>query len=89
MYIEFKLPSGVGGQAASMVNHLLNQELHNWADKYNIAYNTKVFKYTKRITFDDDTTYSFFAMTWNPTNKKFRSHFLNYRLVEPMDTRDK
>ena len=89
MYIEFRLPTGAGGQAATMANHFLNKELHNWSDQYNIPYNTKIHKYTKRITFDDEATYSFFAMTWNPTTKRFRSHFLDYRLVEPMDTRDK
>lgn len=89
MYIEFQLPRGASGQAAALANKLLTQELHAWSDQYSIPYNSKIFKYTKRVTFDDDTTYSFFAMTWNPTNKKFRSHLLDYRLVEPMNTRDK
>lgn len=85
MYIEFALPSGAGGQAAAYVNSLLNQELHAWSDQYGIPYNTKIHKYTKRVTFDDEETYSFFALTWNPTNKKFRSNLLKFRLVEPMN----
>jgi hypothetical protein len=85
MYIEFTLPTGAGGTAASFVNGLLNQELHAWSDRYNIPYNTKLVKYTKRITFDHDETYSFFAMTWNPQHKKFRNNLLNYRLIEPMN----
>lgn len=85
MYIEFTLPTGAGGQAAQYVNSLLNRELHKWSDQYNIPYNTKVVKYTKRITFDDDRTYAFFALTWNPQHEKFRSHLLKYRLVEPMN----
>lgn len=84
MYIEFALPTGSGGQAAAYVNSLLNKELHAWSDKYNIPYNTKIHKYTKRITFDDNETYSFFALTWNPETEKFRSYLLNYRLIEPM-----
>ena len=85
MYIEFALTTGAGGQAASFVNSLLNQELHAWSDRYNIPYNTKIVKYTKRITFDNEENYSFFAMTWNPLNKKFRNNLLNYRLIEPMN----
>ena len=84
MYIEFTLPTGAGGQAAAYVNGLLNRELHAWSDQYGIPYNTKTVKYTKRITFDQEETYSFFAMTWNPKEEKFKNHLLNYRLIEPM-----
>jgi hypothetical protein len=85
MYIEFALPTGAGGMAAQYANNLLNQELHAWSDLYDIPYNTKLVKYTKRVTFDNEETYSFFAMTWNPKNKKFRNNLLNYRLIEPMN----
>jgi hypothetical protein len=85
MYIEFALPTGAGGTAAQYVNSLLNQELHAWSDLYDIPYNTKIVKYTKRVTFDNEELYSFFAMTWNPPNKKFRNNLLNYRLIEPMN----
>lgn len=84
MYIEFALPTGAGGQAANYVNFLLNEELHEWSDRYNIPYNTKLVKYTKRITFDDEKTYAFFALTWNPKNTQFSWYLLNYRLIEPM-----
>lgn len=70
MYIEFSLPQGAAGQAAIHANHIINQALHNWSDRYNIPYNVKNIKYFKRITFDDDTHYSLFAMTWN-LDKKF------------------
>lgn len=89
MYLEFKLPNGAAGQAAAFANRILTQELHAWSDKYKIPYNSKIFKYTKRVTFDDDATYSFFAMTWNPSTKQFRSYLVDYSLIEPMDTRDK
>lgn len=85
MYIEFTLPTGAGGQVAAYVNSLLNKELHIWADKYNIPYHTKIHKYTKRVTFDADETYSFFALTWSPISKDFRSYLLEYRLIEPMN----
>ena len=84
MYIEFTLPKGSGGQAAAFVNNLLNKYLHEWADKYSIAYNKKIHKYTVRITFDDDRHYSLFAMTWAPNSAIFTSYLLDYRFVEPM-----
>ena len=85
MYIEFTLPAGAGGLAAQHVNAMLNKELHAWSDQYNIPYNTKIFKYTKRVTFDDEKTYAFFVITWNPTNKQHRDNLLKYRLVDPMN----
>ena len=85
MYIEFTLPTGAGGQAAAYVNHLLNQELHAWSDQYEIPYNTKNVKYTKRITFDDEKMYNFFVITWNPKNTEFKYYLSEYRLVEPMN----
>ena len=85
MYIEFTLPRGASGHAAAHFNSILNKELHTWSDRYNIPYNTKIHKYTKRITFDDNNTYSFFAITWNPETEKFRHYLLNYRLIEPMN----
>ena len=84
MYIEFSLPTGAGGQAAAFTNNLLNKHLHAWADKYGIAYNKKIHKYTVRITFDNDQHYSLFAMTWSPKSDNFTSYLLNYRFVEPM-----
>jgi hypothetical protein len=55
MYIEFKLSSD-----------LVRTKLNAWAVKYNIKYRTKVFKYTLRVTFDSDESYTLFAMTWVP-----------------------
>ncbi len=80
MYIEFGLPKNVGERAVAFVNQQLNKNLHEWADKYGIAYNKKIHKYTVRITFDNDQHYSLFAMTWLP---KY-DYLLEYRFVEPM-----
>ena len=63
MYIEFRLPQGSGGQAAAYANYLIVKELRAWSDQYRIPYRSKIIKYVKRVTFDDDTAYSFFAMT--------------------------
>ena len=71
MYIVFDLSVSALGRDI----HGINRALHDWSDQYNIPYNTKFHKSTKRVTFDNEETYSFFAMTW--TGPK-------YRLVDPM-----
>ena len=70
MYIEFSLPNGSAGQAAAYSLILIRKGLVTWGQKYNIHYLEKTIKYTHRVTFNDDTHYSLFAMTWNP-DKKF------------------
>ena len=71
MYIEFSLPTGAGGQAALHANRIITLALHEWSDRYNIPYNSKLHKYFKRVTFDDDAHYSLFAMTWNPDQRYY------------------
>jgi len=68
MYIEFRLGTA-NGNGAVQANMIINNALHEWSDRYEIPYNTKIIKYTKRITFDQDEHYSLFAMTWNPDRK--------------------
>jgi hypothetical protein len=69
MYIEFSLPTEPS--ATALANSIIIQYLHEWSDQYNIPYNTKLIKYTRRITFDDDAHYAFFAMTWNPERRYY------------------
>lgn len=85
MYIEFQLPMGAGGSAAGFTNAILNQNLHDWSDKYNIPYNKKIHKYKVRVTFDEEKNYNFFALTWNPKSDNFLSYLTDYRFVEPMN----
>ena len=73
MYILFEFPEEA--TTASHLNRYLVQQLHEWSDQYNIPYNTKTVKWNRRVTFDNDETYSFFAMTWTGPE---------YRLVDPM-----
>jgi hypothetical protein len=68
MYIEFQLGTANDASAAQ-ANMIINNALHEWSDRYEIPYNTKIIKYTKRITFDQDEHYSLFAMSWNPERK--------------------
>ena len=71
MYIEFSLPHGAAGQAAIHANAIITRALHDWSDRYNIPYNVKNIKYFKRITFDDESHYAFFVMTWNPDRRYY------------------
>ena len=85
MYIEFSLPNGSAGQAAAHANRIITLALHEWSDKYNIPYNVKNIKSFKRVTFDQDEHYSFFAMTWNPDK---RIHVLSkWRIVSDLNNK--
>lgn len=85
MYIEFSLPNGSAGQAAAHSNRIITMALHEWSTKYDIPFNTKTIKYIKRVTFENDEHYSFFAMTWNP-DKKF--HALGrWRIVSDLNNK--
>lgn len=85
MYIEFSLPHGAAGQAAIHANAIITRALHDWSDRYNIPYNVKNVKYFKRITFDDDALYPFFAMTWNPDRKYYA--LSRWRIVSDLNNK--
>ena len=84
MYIEFRLGSK-DGHGAAQANMLINNALHAWSDRYEIPYNTKIIKYTKRITFDQDEHYSLFAMTWNPDRKFYA--LSKWRIVSDLNNK--
>ena len=83
MYIEFTLPTGAGGLAAQLANGAITVALVLWAEKYNVIYVKKNIKYIIRVTFEDESLYSHFALTWNPN----QNHQLKFRLIEPMESR--
>ena len=66
MYIEFRLPTGAGGMAAGHAAHFIRKEIATWAEKYSIPYNTKVHKYTLRLSFESEDAYTHFQLSWNP-----------------------
>lgn len=86
MYIEFSLPNGAAGQGTAIANRIIVTALHEWSDKYNIPYNTKLHKYIRRVTFDDDAHYSLFAMTWNPDKKYYALG--RWRIVSDLNNKD-
>ena len=68
MYLEFKLPAGPGSGYALLQ---LQKLLHDWSDRYNIPYSSKLHKYTYRVSFDLDSQYTFFLASWNPVNEYY------------------
>jgi hypothetical protein len=83
MYIEFQLLNDKQDCPVNYVLAMIHTNLIAWAKKYNIEYRTKAFKHTLRVTFDSDQQYTLFSMTWNLSQNKW----LEYRLIEPMKTR--
>ena len=55
----------------------LNAALNAWSDRFDIPYNTKTVRNIKRVTFDSDDSYTFFAMTWDHVR-------LPFALIDPM-----
>lgn len=82
MYIEFRLPTGGGGMGAQYVNWQIRQKLEEWAERYNVEYTTKNIKYTLRVTFEDESLYSLFALTF--ILPKEAGSYTNYRLIETL-----
>lgn len=85
MYVEFRLPTGAGGMAAQYTYGMLSRNLRAWSEQYSIPHQKKLVKYIVKVTFDNDESYSFFALTWQPNSDQFSSYLTNYRLVEPMN----
>lgn len=64
MHIEFKLPSGAGGQAALYSCSTLNRELARWQTLYGFEYTTHVTYYKLTVEFTDERAYTVFALSW-------------------------
>jgi hypothetical protein len=79
MYIEFWLPSGAGGVAASYASSVIQREIKSWASKYNVVYRTKIVKYTLRLSFNNSEDYVHFQLSWNPDNV----FATRYSIIEP------
>jgi len=80
MYIEFELDKGQPGANLLLIRH----HLVKWANQNDqIKYTEKTIKLKHRVTFDDEKLYTYFAMTWNAA----QHGWLEYRMIEPMKTR--
>lgn len=72
MHIEFKLPTGAGGQAAIYGCSVLNRELEVWCKFYGFTYMKTVSHYKILIEFTDPRAYTVFALSWQLDTPRFR-----------------
>ena len=72
MHIEFKLPTGAGGQAAAYVNTLLDRELREWCQQHSIQYTKQILHYKVIVTFDRAEAYTLFVLSWHYAKPEFR-----------------
>jgi nuclear transport factor 2 (NTF2) superfamily protein len=79
MYIEFDLLPDVHmapNHGAAVRLSLIMSEMNSWGHRHGILhYREKTIKYKHRVTFDQDQTYSFWAMTWNPEQNKILAQY--------------
>lgn len=71
MHVEFKLPSGAGGQAAHYSCTVLNRELARWSDLYGFHYETQITYYRMTVRFQEDHAVTMFALCWPVTQIKW------------------
>lgn len=64
MHVEFRLPSGAGGQAAHYSCTVLNQALEQWRLLYGFDYTTEITYYRLTLRFNDEQAYTMFALSW-------------------------
>jgi len=75
MHIEFRLPTGAGGQAAIYGCSILNRELAVWSEFYGFEYTKTVSHYKISIEFPDPRAYTVFALTWQVKGLSFRVRY--------------
>ena len=81
MYIEFQLRSDVPRMVIVRAHAAIGTNLAEWAEKYKIQYRKKIHKYTLRVTFDEDESYTLFALTW------VAPEWTTYRLVTDLNNK--
>jgi len=87
MYIEFDLLPDVDmapGHRAATNLRIIQKEMQAWSERYGIPYREKTVKYTHRVTFDQDDSYTFWAMTWNPEQHETLAQ---YRIVSDLNNK--
>lgn len=81
MYLEFQLRNTVPRMVIMRAHAEIGANLAEWAAKYNIRYRQKIHKYTLRVTFDEDESYTLFALTW------VSPEWTTYRLVTDLNNK--
>jgi hypothetical protein len=72
MHLEFRLPSGAGGQSAHYSCTVLNQTLQQWSTFYGFKYTTKITYYKLSVEFADDRAYTMFVLCWPLTQIRWQ-----------------
>jgi hypothetical protein len=67
MHLEFRLPTGAGGQAALYSCSVLNRELQRWQSLYGFEYTTKITYYKMAVHFEDPVALTMFVLSWPVT----------------------
>jgi hypothetical protein len=85
MYIEFDLLPEVH-VAPDWYNTLstIQDAMNSWGNQHSIQFREKTINYKYRVTFDQDQTYSFWAMTWNP---KQTQTLAQYRIISDLNNK--
>ena len=89
MYIEFKL---LGDDEVTMLpTHtavgnlkIIREHMLTWGERHGIPYREKTIKYTHRVTFDQDDSYTFWAMSWNPEQHQILAQ---YRILSDLNNK--
>jgi hypothetical protein len=84
MYIEFDLVTAEWGPTWYQALSTIQDEMNSWSNQYSIQFREKTIKYKHRVTFDQDQTYSFWAMTWNPQQHETLAQ---YRIVSDLNNK--
>lgn len=72
MHIEFKLPTGAGGQAAHYFNTVLDRELQEWSSRYQCPYTKTLYYYKAHVELLKPEGYTIFVLTWQWETPRYR-----------------
>jgi hypothetical protein len=81
MHIEFRLPNGAGGHAATFSKHVITKALAEWGAKRKVLYHTRIEGYIYKVFFDDPAEYSLFTLTWESKGL----HSLSWKRITIVD----
>ena len=87
MYIEFDLLPDVDmapGHRSTTNLRIIQDAMNSWGNRYSIRFREKTIKYTHRITFDQDDSYTFWAMSWNSEQHKILAQ---YRIISDLNNK--
>jgi hypothetical protein len=88
MYIEFKLPQqGKDTQYTHYALSAIREEIHDWLEKYPVQHRQKTIKNKHRLTFEDDSNYTLFVLTWKPKSWNQIHSWINFRVVSDLNNK--